>query len=83
MVNTHPPTHTPHSFIYTHTHVHAHIHTQDGGTPLYGASQEGHDGIVEMLLQAGATVDLQLKVEDCYYDSTVTCSVPLAVFIVH
>ena len=49
---------------YTHTH------TQDGLFPLYVASQEGHDRIVEMLLQAGATVDLQNKVEDCYYDST-------------
>ena len=39
-----------------------------------------------MLLKAGATVDMQQKVRDCYYDSTlftVTCSVPLAVFIVH
>ena len=49
----------------THTYT-----PQDGGTPLYGASQEGHDGIVEMLLQAGATVDLQLKVEDCYDSSS-------------
>ena len=40
----------------------------DGCSPLYDASQEGHDGIVEMLLQAGATVDLQTKVEEC--DST-------------
>ena len=47
-----------------------HTHTQDGFFPLFDASQEGHDGIVEMLLQAGATVDLQNKVEDCYYDST-------------
>ena len=85
MENTHPHTHTPHSFIHTHTHVHTHTHThtKDGASPLYLASQEGHDGIVEMLLQAGATVDLQTKVEDCYYDSTVTCGVSLAVFIVH
>ena len=68
----------------THTHTHMHTHPQDGFFPLHGASQEGHSGIVEMLLQAGAIVDLQTKVEDCYYDSSsVTCSVPLAVFIVH
>ena len=70
--------------MYTHTHTHT--HTQDGFFPLHDASQKGYDGIVKMLLQAGATVDLQTKVEDCYYVSTlfiVTCSVPLAVFIVH
>ena len=41
--------------------------TQDGFFPLYVASQNGHDRIVEILLQAGATVDLQDKVEDFYY----------------
>ena len=39
---------------------------QNGAYPLHVASQEGHDRIVEMLLQAGATVDLQNKVENCY-----------------
>ena len=38
------------------------MYTQNGYTPLLSASQEGHDGIVEMLLQAGASVDLQAKV---------------------
>ena len=38
------------------------MHIQEGYTPLFSASQEGHDGIVEMLLQAGASVDLQAKV---------------------
>ena len=37
---------------------------QDGDCPLYFASQEGHDKTVEILLQAGATVDLQNKVEN-------------------
>ena len=37
-------------------------HTQDGFFPLISASQEGHDRVVEKLLQAGATVDLQNKV---------------------
>ena len=37
-------------------------HTQDGSFPLISASQKGHDRIVEKLLQAGATVDLQNKV---------------------
>ena len=69
-----PYLHTTHIHTHTHTHTHTYTHTythtQDGFFPLYGASQEGYDGIVEMLLQAGATVDLQTKVEDCYYDST-------------
>ena len=49
---------------------------QDGSFALYVASQEGHDRIVEMLLQAGATVDLQDKVENCLivYLSLVVCS---------
>ena len=37
-------------------------HTQDGSFPLISASQKGHDRVVEKLLQAGATVDLQNKV---------------------
>ena len=56
-----------HTCTYTPT---THTCTQDGRSPLYDASSRGHDGIVVMLLQAGATVDLQAKVEDCYYDST-------------
>ena len=38
------------------------MHIQEGYTPLHNASQEGHDGIVVKLLQAGASVDLQAKV---------------------
>jgi len=40
---------------------------QDAGCPLYFASHEGHDKTVEILLQAGATVDLQNKVENYYW----------------
>ena len=40
---------------------------QDGGCPLFFASQEGHDKTVKILLQAGATVDLQDKVESYYW----------------
>ena len=53
-------------------HIHAHntIHTtmcmQDGHCSLHIASQKGHDKVVEVLLQAGATVDLQNKVESYY-----------------
>ena len=58
-------------YIYAHNITHTSTHntmcTQDGACPLHIASQEGHDRTVEMLLQAGATVDLQDKVEDCYY----------------
>ena len=39
---------------------------QDGVCPLFFASQKGHDKTVEILLQAGATVDLQNKVESYY-----------------
>ena len=55
----------------SHTHIHTHAHnttyTQDGLFPLIVASQEGHDRIVKILIQAGTTVDLQNKVENCYY----------------
>ena len=65
------PQHTAHNIsIFTcnyHTHMHTTMYTQDGLFPLVVASQEGHDGIVEKLLQAGATVDLQNKVENYYY----------------
>ena len=70
-----------------HTHIHTHAYnttyTQDGLFPLIVASQEGHDRIVEILLQAGATVDLKNKVENCYYLLSVTSGVLCAVFIVH
>ena len=39
---------------------------QDGFFSLSNASQEGYDEIVQMLLQAGATVDLQNKVENWF-----------------
>ena len=48
----------------THTHTLAHntTYTKDGLFPLIVASQEGHDRIVKILIQAGTTVDLQNKV---------------------
>ena len=58
------------AYIYAHNTTHTCTHnimcTQDGVCPLHIASQEGHDRVVEMLLQAGATVDLQNKVENYY-----------------
>ena len=36
---------------------------QNGWTPLHVASQEGHDQIVELLLQAGASVDQETEVK--------------------
>ena len=46
------------------TYMDNHTHLQNGFFPLSDASQEGFDEIVRMLLQAGATVDLQNKVKD-------------------
>ena len=36
--------------------------SQNWATPLHAASQEGHDQVVELLLQAGASVDQKAKV---------------------
>ena len=35
---------------------------QDGTTPLYMASQEGHEGVVKLLLDNGANVNQQDEV---------------------
>ena len=35
---------------------------QDGFTPLYVASEKGHKGLVDLLLDKGANVDQQTKV---------------------
>ena len=53
--------------------MHNTMYTQDGYCPLHVASQDGHGRIVDILLQGGATVDLQNKVENC---SSVTYVVP-------
>ena len=53
---------------------------QDGFFPLSDASQEGYDEIVQMLLQAGATVDLQNKVEDWFNFVHLSYCVLCAVF---
>ena len=56
-------------YIYEHNTTHTCTHNtmwmQNGGSSLYIASQNGHDRVVEKLLQAGATVDLQDKVVIC------------------
>ena len=59
---------------------------QDGFFPLFSASQEGHDRVVEKLLQAGATVNLRNKVVNMsifIICSSVTCDMACTVFIVH
>ena len=55
---------------------------QDGACPLHIATQEGHDRIVEMLVQAKATVDLQNKVENCHL-SLVVCHVHYSLYTKH
>ena len=71
ILNTLVLMHTKCIFTYNHHNTHMSTHMtmcmQNGFSPLYIAGQEGHDRIVEKLLQAGATVDLQSKVENCYY----------------
>ena len=49
-------------YIYAHNTM----SIQNGGCPLLFASDKGHDKTVEILLQAGATVDLPDKVESYY-----------------
>ena len=56
-LSTHPYVYT----LLTKIHI-TFVYPQDELFPLYYASQEGYDGIVEMLLQAGSKVDLQIKV---------------------
>ena len=36
---------------------------QDDASPLYVASQNGHNGVVQLLLDGGASVDLPAKVQ--------------------
>ena len=35
---------------------------QDGASPLYKASEVGHDDVIQLLLANGASVDLPAKV---------------------
>ena len=64
-----------HMNAHTNAHVHTTTHTcthntmcmQNGASSLFVASQEGHDRVVEKLLQAGATVDLQRKVKIAFF----------------
>ena len=37
--------------------------SQDGATPLYIASQNGHSQVAELLLSKGANVNLPMKVQ--------------------
>ena len=68
-------------YIYAHNTTHTTMCMQNGDTPLHIASQGGHDRVVDMLLQAGATVDLQDKVENGYY--LFFCYLCCAMHIIH
>ena len=57
-------THAIHKHVHSHTTMHITMSMQDGYFPLYVASQNDHYRVVEKLLQAEATVDLQTKVEN-------------------
>ena len=59
--------------LMSHTHTHTHTHAQNGFFPLYAASEMGRDEIIEMLVQAGAVVNLQSKVEYCYLVQKLFC----------
>ena len=38
------------------------LYTQDGFTPVYAASQEGHGDIIDILVRAGADVNQEMTV---------------------
>ena len=49
---------------------------QDGLSPVYIASQEGHPDVVDLLVQAGADIHLaEPEVYTCQYTHTVSSSV--------
>ena len=54
-------------YVHTHNTTHTTMCMQDGVCPLRIASQKGRDKTVKILLQAGATVDLQDKVDSYYW----------------
>ena len=48
-------------------HAHSSLHviiplTQDGATPLFVASRQGHSGVVNILIRSGANVNLSRNV---------------------
>ena len=45
-----------------HSSLHAIPLTQDGATPLYVASQEGHSDVVNILIRNGADINLATNV---------------------
>ena len=52
---------------------------QDGLSPVYAASQKGHTGVVDLLVQAGA--DIHLATTDEVYVSTHTVSSSVAAVV--
>ena len=46
-----------------HSDVVCMLSSQDGATPLFIASQEGHSQVAKLLLSKGADVNLPIKVQ--------------------
>ena len=48
--------------LNVHDHVSFNLHTQSGESPLYTASFNGHQKCVNLLIEAGANVDVPTEV---------------------
>ena len=62
----------PHIVIIFNAHYNIYFTVQDGFSPLYVASQEGHTDVVDLLLKAGADVHQMAKVLPLYMPPTCT-----------
>ena len=61
--------------MFTITYIYFTV--QDGFSPLYVASQNGHTDVVDLLLKAGADIHQMAKVLPLYMPPTCTCEAVL------